>query len=60
MQDVFYMPKWFKKGDLGEFVEGQMVGNLSLRLETEVDEIPSKFVKTQFGYHIIWVHSKTD
>ena len=27
--------------------------------ETEIDEIPKKFYKTQFGYHIIWVHSKT-
>ena len=26
--------------------------------ETEIDEIPKKFYKTQFGYHIIWVPLK--
>ena len=28
--------------------------------QTEIDEVPTKFIKTQFGYHIIWVHSKSD
>tara|TARA_B100001564_G_C20475717_1_gene594744 strand:+ start:501 stop:824 length:324 start_codon:yes stop_codon:yes gene_type:complete len=54
-------PSGSKKGDLGEFIEGQMVKEFESAVwQTEVDEIPSKFVKTQFGYHIIWVHSKTD
>ena len=53
-------PSGSKKGDLGEFVEGQMVREFEDAVwETDIDEIPSKFVKTQFGYHIIWVHSKT-
>ena len=48
------MPEWVEKGDLGEFVEGQMVRQFEDAVwKTEVDEIPSKFIKTQFGYHII-------
>ena len=54
-------PSGSKKGDLGEFTEGQMVKEFEQGVwQTEVDEIPSRFIKTQFGYHIIWVHSKTD
>ena len=52
---VLYVPEWIEKGDLGEFVEGQMVRQFEDAVwKTEVDEIPSKFIKTQFGYHIIW------
>ena len=54
-------PSGSKKGDLGEFIEGQMVREFEAAVwNTEIDEIPSKFIKTQVGYHIIWVHSKTD
>ena len=54
-------PSGSKKGDLGEFVEGQMVKQFEDAVwQTDIDEVPSKFVKTQFGYHIIWVHSKTE
>jgi peptidyl-prolyl cis-trans isomerase C len=54
-------PSGSKKGDLGVFTEGQMVIEFETAVwDTEVDEIPSKFIKTQFGYHIIWVHSKAD
>ncbi len=54
-------PSGSKKGDLGEFIEGQMVKHFEDAVwKTEVDEIPSKFIKTQFGYHIIWVHSKSE
>ena len=54
-------PSGSKKGDLGEFTEGQMVRDFETAVwNTEVDATPSKFIKTQFGYHIIWVHSKTD
>ena len=53
-------PSGSKKGDLGEFVEGQMVKQFEDAVwQTDINEVPSKFVKTQFGYHIIWVHSKT-
>ena len=50
-----------KKGDLGEFIEGQMVLDFEKAVwATEPESVPAKFIKTQFGYHIIWVHSKTD
>ncbi len=54
-------PSGSKKGDLGEFTEGQMVKEFESAVwNSGIDEIPTKFVKTQFGYHIIWVHSKQD
>ncbi len=50
-----------KKGDLGEFVEGQMVQDFENAVwQAEPESIPTKFIKTQFGFHIIWVHSKTE
>ena len=53
-------PSGAKQGDLGEFTEGQMVREFELAVwHSEVDEVPTKFIKSQFGYHIIWVHSKT-
>ena len=54
-------PSGSKKGDLGEFTEGQMVKQFEDAVwQSEIDAIPTKFIKTQFGYHIIWVHSKSD
>lgn len=54
-------PSGSKKGDLGEFIEGQMVKVFEDAVwETEIDEVPTRFVKTQFGYHIIWVHAKSE
>jgi peptidyl-prolyl cis-trans isomerase C len=53
-------PSGSKKGDLGEFVEGQMAIDFEKAVwEMEEESIPTKFIKTQFGFHIIWVHSKT-
>ncbi|MCH1422664.1 MAG: peptidylprolyl isomerase [Candidatus Poseidoniaceae archaeon] len=46
-----------KKGDLGEFVEGQMVQKFEDAVWiAEPETVPSNFVKTQFGYHLLWVH----
>ena len=54
-------PSGSKKGDLGEFVEGQMVLDFEKAVwESDEEQVPKKFIKTQFGYHIIWVHSKTE
>lgn len=54
-------PSGSKKGDLGEFIEGQMVLDFEKAVwASEEEAIPTKFIKTQFGYHIIWVHSKTE
>lgn len=49
-----------KKGDLGEFVEGQMVQDFEDAVWVmEPESIPQSFIKTQFGYHILWVHEIT-
>ena len=46
-----------KKGDLGEFVEGPMVQKFEDAVWiAEPETVPSNFVKTQFGYHLLWVH----
>ena len=46
-----------KKGDLGEFIEGQMVQKFEDAVWIQEPETgPDNFVKTQFGYHLIWVH----
>lgn len=49
-----------KGGDLGEFKEGQMVQLFEDAVwRAEPEGVPKEYVKTQFGYHIIWVHSTT-
>ncbi len=46
-----------KKGDLGEFVEGQMVQKFEEAVWAMVPEtVPESYIKTQFGYHLLWVH----
>ena len=46
-----------KKGDLGEFVEGQMVQKFEDAVwAMETVTVPDSYIKTQFGYHLIWVH----
>ena len=51
-------PSGSKGGDLGEFVEGQMVQTFEDAVwSSELETIPKNFIKTQFGFHVIWVHS---
>lgn len=46
-----------KKGDLGEFVEGQMVQKFEDAVwAMEPETVPDSYIKTQFGYHLLWVH----
>ena len=45
-----------KKGDLGEFVEGQMVQRFEEAVWAMVPKRSRVVIKTQFGYHIVWVH----
>jgi parvulin-like peptidyl-prolyl isomerase len=43
---------------LGEFIEGQMAQDFEEAVwSAELEAPPKSYVKTQFGFHIIWVHS---
>tara|TARA_X000001036_G_C20664890_1_gene800383 strand:- start:50 stop:385 length:336 start_codon:yes stop_codon:yes gene_type:complete len=47
-----------KGGDLGEFIEGQMAQDFEEAVwSAQLETAPDSYVKTQFGFHIIWVHS---
>lgn len=51
-------PSGSKGGDLGEFVEGQMVQTFEDAVwASELEAVPQNFIKTQFGFHVLWVHS---
>ncbi|MBT4059972.1 MAG: peptidylprolyl isomerase [Euryarchaeota archaeon] len=53
-------PSGSKGGDLGWFHEKQMVKEFSAKVwEQELKAIDG-FIKTGFGYHIIWVHERDD
>jgi peptidyl-prolyl cis-trans isomerase C len=53
-------PSGSKGGDLGEFIEGQMAQDFEDAVwVAELETAPQSFIKTQFGYHLIWVHSIT-
>ena len=52
-------PSGSKGGDLGEFIEGQMIQDFEEAVwASELETVPKTFIKTQFGFHILWVHSK--
>lgn len=51
-------PSGSKGGDLGEFTEGQMVQDFENAVwQSELESAPLEYIKTQFGYHLLWVHS---
>ena len=51
-------PSGSKGGDLGEFVEGQMVQAFEDAVwASDLEAVPQHFIKTQFGFHVLWVHS---
>jgi len=53
-------PSGKKGGDLGSFKKGQMVPEFSKAVwALKVGEITTKPVKTQFGYHVIYLEEKT-
>ena len=53
-------PSGEKGGDLGWFHERQMVREFSAAcFEQPLNQV-DRFVKTQFGYHIIWVHERDE
>ncbi len=50
-----------KGGDLGSFSKGQMVPEFSKAVwALKVGKITTKPVKTQFGYHVIYLENKTE
>lgn len=54
-------PSGQRGGNLGDFGRGQMVPEFdSAVFELEVDEITKAPVKTQFGYHLIKLNSKSE
>ncbi|SFV68822.1 Peptidyl-prolyl cis-trans isomerase PpiD [hydrothermal vent metagenome] len=54
-------PSASKGGDLGTFTKGQMVSSFSnAAWALKSGEITATPVKTQFGYHIIYLEKKTD
>ncbi len=54
-------PSGPKGGDLGSFSKGQMVPEFSKAVwALEVGTITDKPVKTQFGYHVIYLEDKKD
>ena len=54
-------PSGPKGGDLGNFSKGQMVPEFSKAVwALEIGQITTKPVKTQFGYHVIYLESKAE
>jgi len=54
-------PSGPKGGDLGSFSKGQMVPEFSKAVwALKVGEVTTKPVKTQFGYHVIYLEGKTE
>ena len=57
-KEILQLSSGGKGGDLGEFMEGQMVQTFEDAVwSSELEAVPQNFIKTQFGFHILWVHS---
>ncbi len=60
-QEFSSCPSKERGGNLGDFTKGQMVPEFdSAVFAMEVGEVTSTPVKTQFGYHLIKLNSKTE
>ena len=59
-RDYSKCPTSEKKGDLGEFHERQMDPAFSKQVWAQDLEQCDCFIKTRFGFHLIWVHSRDD
>ena len=53
-------PSSQKGGDLGWFRKGQMVRHFEEVVWSNALATVSEPVKTQFGYHLIWVHERDE
>ncbi len=51
-------PSGSKGGDLGWFDYRQMVPEFSKKVWAQEPGCVDGFIKTGFGYHIIWVHER--
>ena len=49
-----------QKGDLGEFHEKQMAAEFSKQVWKQELESCDCFIKSRFGFHLIWVHRRDD
>ncbi len=49
-----------QKGDLGEFHEKQMASEFSKQVWEQELEHCDCFIKSRFGFHLIWVHSRDE
>jgi peptidyl-prolyl cis-trans isomerase C len=53
-------PSGRRGGDLGEFRKGQMAAGFEIAVKKMEIGTLSEPVKTRFGYHLIWLHSRID
>ncbi|MEE2811443.1 MAG: peptidylprolyl isomerase [Candidatus Thermoplasmatota archaeon] len=53
-------PSGQRGGDLGWFHERQMVREFSAACFEMPLNVVDRFVKTEFGYHLIWVHERDE
>ena len=53
-------PSGKKGGDLGTFKQGDMVREFDNAVWSIPLNTVSEPIKTQFGYHLIWVHERTE
>ncbi|MBT7937747.1 MAG: peptidylprolyl isomerase [Euryarchaeota archaeon] len=53
-------PSGRKLGDLGTFTQGQMAAGFEKAVWSIDLNSCSEPVRTQFGYHLIWVHSRDE
>ena len=49
-----------QKGDLGGFHEKQMASEFSKQVWEQELEHCDCFIKSRFGFHLIWVHSRDE
>jgi len=53
-------PSGRRGGDLGTFGRGQMAAGFEIAVKKMEIGSVSDPVKTRFGYHLIWLHSRID
>ena len=59
-RDFSNCPTYEKKGDLGEFHEMEMDPAFSKQVWKQDLEQCDCFIKTRFGFHLIWVHHRDE